>query len=322
MAMPKKPSLRSFGKNPLGFQEGFRLHGFCVENMLQVDAKILENEEIGPQRYKMALSAPQIGRQAKPGQFIHVRVSGGYNPLLRRPFSVHRAQGQKIEILYNVVGKGTEILSGKKRGEYLDILGPLGKGYRLPQKKKGQVQYSSQKKGQVQYLKELPSATSKIPDIILVAGGTGVASLLFLAESISVANSELSILVLIGAKNREELLCEGDFRRLGCRVEVATENGTRGYKGLASELLENCLPLSGDRPKPIVFACGPSEMLKRIGKISRKYRFPCQVSLEERLACGVGACLGCVVKARGSTYTYKRVCKDGPVFDAGELIWE
>ena len=280
--------------------------------MVQVDAKILENREVGPQRYKMALFAPQIGRQARPGQFIHVRVSKSFPPLLRRPFSVHRAQGQKIEILYKVVGKGTEILSRKSKDEYLDILGPLGKGYRLPQKKKGQVQY----------LKESPSATSKFSDIILVAGGTGVASLLFLAESISLANPELSILVLIGAKNREELLSEGDFRRLGCRVEVATENGTRGYKGLASDLLQKYLPLSEDRPKPIVFACGPSEMLKIIGKISRKYRFPCQVSLEERLACGVGACLGCVVKAKGSTYTYKRVCKDGPVFDAGELIWE
>jgi dihydroorotate dehydrogenase electron transfer subunit len=291
--------------------------------MVQVDAKILENREIAPQRYKMSLSAPQIGRQAKPGQFIHVRVSKSFPPLLRRPFSIHRVEGQKMEILYKVVGKGTEILSGKKRGEYLDILGPLGKGYRLPQKKKGQVQYfATPKKGQVQYLKELPSATSKISDIILVAGGTGVASLLFLAESISLANPELSILVLIGAKNREELLCEEDFKRLGCRVEVATENDTRGYKGLASELLEKFLPLSGDSPKPIIFACGPSEMLKRIGKISRKHRFPCQVSLEERLACGVGACLGCVVKAKGSTYTYKRVCKDGPVFDAGELIWE
>ncbi len=266
--------------------------------MVQVDAKILENREIGSQRYKMALSAPQIGRQAKPGQFIHVRVSKSFSPLLRRPFSVHRAQGQKIEILYKVVGKGTEILSRKSKDEYLDILGPLGKGY------------------------QLPSATSKISDIILVAGGTGVASLLFLAESISLANPELSILVLIGAKNRKELLCEGDFRRLGCRVEVATENGTKGYKGLASDLLQKCLPLSGDKPKSTVFACGPSGMLKMIGKISRKHRFPCQVSLEERLACGVGACLGCVVKAKGSTYTYKRVCKDGPVFDAGELIWE
>ena len=266
--------------------------------MLQIDAKILINEEIAPERYKMVLSAPQIARQARPGQFIHVKVSDSYTPLLRRPFSVHRVEGQKIELLYKVVGKGTEILSRKKRGEYLDILGPLGKGYWLP------------------------AATSRISDIILVAGGTGVASLLFLAESIAVPNSELSVLVLIGAKNREELLCEGDFRRLGCRVQVATENGTRGYKGLVSDLLEKCLPLSGDSSKRLVFACGPPEMLKRLGEISGRHRFPCQVSLEERLACGVGACLGCVVKAKGSTYTYKRVCKDGPVFDAGELIWE
>jgi len=298
------------------------VYGFCVENMVQIDAKILANEQIGPERYKMALSAPQIARQAQPGQFIHTRVSKSFLPLLRRPFSVHRVQGQKIEILYKVVGKGTEILSRKKRGEYLDILGPLGTGYRLPQQEKGQQEKGQQERGQVQYLKESPTAASKISDIILVAGGTGVASLLFLAESISVANPELSILVLIGAKNREELLCETDFRRMGCRVEVATENGKRGYKGLASDLLQKFLPLPGETRKPLVFACGPSEMLKKIGKISRKRRFPCQVSLEECLACGVGACLGCVVKARGSTYIYKRVCKDGPVFDAGELIWE
>jgi len=263
--------------------------------MLEVNATILGNEEIAPERYKMALSAPQIARQAQPGQFIHVRVSDGYNPLLRRPFSVHHVKGQTIELIYKIVGKGTEILSGKNEGESLDILGPLGVGYRLP------------------------SATSEISDIILVAGGTGVASLLFLAESISVSNPELSITVLIGAKNREELLCEGDFRRLGCRVEVATEDGTRGYEGLASDLLQKFLPISGHSSKPLVFACGPSEMLKRIRRISQKHRFPCQVSLEEHLACGVGACLGCVVKAKG--YTYRRVCKDGPVFDAGELMW-
>jgi len=264
---------------------------------VQIDAKIVENREIAPERYKMVLSAPEIAHQASPGQFVHVRVSRGYAPLLRRPFSIHRVQGQKIEILYKVVGKGTEILSRKKRNGYLDILGPLGKGYRLP-------------------------STSKISDVILVAGGTGVASLMFLAESTLHAHPELSILVLIGAKNREELLCEKDFTRLGCRVNVATENGTRGYKGLASELLEKCLLLSRDTFKPSLFACGPTEMLKRIGEISRRHRFPCQVSLEEHLACGIGACFGCVVKAKSSTYTYKRVCKDGPVFDAGELIWE
>ncbi len=262
---------------------------------MQIKAKILENKGIAPDRHRMVLSAPQIARQARPGQFIHVRVSEGYSPLLRRPFSVHRVKGQTIELIYKVVGKGTEILSRKNKGESLDILGPLGVGYRLP------------------------SATSEISDIVLVAGGTGVASLLFLAESILAANPELSIIVLIGAKNREEILCEEDFTRLGCRVQVATEDGTRGYEGLASDLLQNFLPVSGHSSKPLVFACGPSEMLKMIGNISRKHHFPCQVSLEEHLACGVGACLGCVVKAKGSTY--KRVCKDGPVFDAGELMW-
>jgi len=265
--------------------------------MVQIDAKILMNQRIAPERYKMVLSAPEIARQANPGQFVHVRVCEGYNPLLRRPFSVHRAKGQKIEILYKVVGRGTEILSRKKNGEYLDVLGPLGNGYRSP------------------------SAPSKISDIILVAGGTGVASLLFLAESLSRTSPELSILAIIGAKDKDELLCEGDFKRLGCRVEVATENGTKGYRGLASDLFQECLPLPVDKAKQVVFACGPSGMLKRVGEISKKRHFPCWVSLEEHLACGVGACLGCVVKVKGSNYTYKRVCRDGPVFDAGELVW-
>jgi len=266
--------------------------------MVEIEAKILLNEKVGPERYKMILSAPEIARQAKPGQFVHVRVGEGYNPLLRRPFSVHRVKGQKIEILYKVVGKGTDILSRKKNGEFLDILGPLGSGYRSP------------------------SDTSKISDVILVAGGIGVASLLFLAESLSVTSPELSILAIIGAKDKDELLCEGDFKKVGCQVKVATENGTEGYRGLASDLLQKCLPLSGNRGKPLVFACGPLGMLKRMGEISKKHHLPCQVSLEEHLACGVGACLGCVVKVKGSNYTYKRVCRDGPVFDVCELVWK
>jgi len=265
--------------------------------MVQLEAKILMNEKVGPQRYKMVLSAPEIARQAQPGQFVHVRVCEGYNPLLRRPFSIHRVKSRKIEIIYKVVGKGTDMLSRKKNGEYLDVLGPLGTGYRSP------------------------SPTAKISDVILVAGGIGVASLLFLAESLSVTSSELSILAIIGAKDKDELLCEGDFKRLGCRVEIATENGTKGYRGLASDLFQECLPLSSDIVKPLVFACGPLGMLKNVGEISKKRHFPCQVSLEEHLACGVGACLGCVVKVKGSNYNYKRVCRDGPVFDAGELVW-
>jgi len=265
---------------------------------VHLDGEILENSEVGPERYKMVVYCPQIAREAKPGQFVHIRVSEGYNPLLRRPFSVHRVRGQEFSILYKVVGKGTEILSRKKKGEYLDILGPLGQGYRLAE------------------------LASNISQSILVAGGTGVASLLFLAESILASGSKLPILVLIGAKNREEILCERDFRRLGCRVEVATEDGTTGYKGLVSQLLEKLLSPRETPRKPLVFACGPQEMLKRIGEISRRYRFSCQVSLEERMACGVGACLGCAVRVKNSPYIYKRACKDGPVFDIGELIWE
>ncbi|MFH1406457.1 MAG: dihydroorotate dehydrogenase electron transfer subunit [Candidatus Omnitrophota bacterium] len=305
-------------------------------------SRIVSNKEIAPGHYRMAIMAPEIARHARPGQFVHVRCDAGRETLLRRPFSIHRigsrfsVRGSRahtenrkpntIEILYKVIGKGTEILSQRKLGEKLDIIGPLGNGFAI---------------------------SPKSLNPILVAGGIGAAPLLFLAEKLvrlSVSGSRL--VVIIGARTKKLLLCEDEFKKLGVEVIVATEDGSKGKKGLASEvLLELLRTPNTEHRTPNLYGCGPRPMLKELAKIAKQYKIPSQVSLEERMACGLGACMGCVVKTRFSVsgsrlsahtlpcpgllpagrrqqganrtpYTeYKRVCSDGPVFDADEVVW-
>jgi len=299
--------------------------------MLQIKAKVIKNIEVTENYYKIALSSSRIAQAAKPGQFLQVRVADNYEPLLRRPFSIHRLGYQPqaakpgkpntIEILYEVVGKGTQILSQKKRGEYLDIIGPLGNGFNLE-----------------------PCALDHVP--ILVAGGMGVAPLIFLADKLAQGRrhkAQAKRLVLIGAKTKNHILCEKEFQRLGCKVKIATDDGSKGFKGKVSDLLRKIL-VAGHRAQgtglkikrlapcvlyhePVLYACGPRPMLKEISRISKEYKIPAQVSLEEHMACGIGACLGCVVKAQGTGFRaqgkveHKRVCKEGPVFDSQEVIW-
>jgi len=255
-----------------------------------------------------------VAEEARAGQFIHVRVRDKYEPLLRRPFSLHRI-GQKprteklkaenlrwddIEILYEVVGKGTRILAQKPVGEELDILGPLGRGFDLRE---------------------------DFEVAILVAGGMGVAPLLALADKIvEIKKGKVeNIYVVIGARTKRLVLCEDDFRDLGMEVKVATDDGSKGYKGLATDLLKELLSTFNFQLSTIVYACGPREMLREIAAISINQDIPGQLSLESQMGCGVGACQGCVVRVQSSKFkveSYQRVCKDGPVFRAGEIIWE
>jgi len=259
--------------------------------LFQLNAKLIKNIEVAPNYYKMVLAAPSIAKAAKPGQFVNILVSEKYEPLLRRPFSIHRVLDSKIEILFNVIGKGTEILSRKKPTECLDILGPLGNGFSI-----------------------LDTRCS-----ILVAGGMGVAPLVFLAEQLADQRPKTidhRPIVLIGAKTKRHILCEQEFKDLGCEVKIATENGSLGFKGLVTELFRQNLKTKN---KPtMVFSCGPKVMLKEIAKISQKNRIPVQISLEEHMACGIGACFGCVVNTKQG---YKRVCKEGPVFNAGDIVF-
>ncbi len=258
------------------------------KKILQQKAKIVANKKVGSAYFEMILAAGGISRAAYPGQFVQVKVSDSCQPLLRRPLGIHRVSGANIFLLYEVLGPATKILSQRKSGEFLDILGPLGNGF------------------------DYRAANTEHRTPILVAGGMGVAPLLFLAERLNKSQ------VLIGARSKEQVLCEKEFKKLGCSVKIATDDGSRGFKGKAADLLNSFLRLAISNKRLAIYACGPRPMLKEISKISKNYRIPAQVSLEEHMSCGIGACLGCVVNTKAG---FQRVCKEGPVFCADEIIW-
>ncbi len=281
--------------------------------MLQVRAKILYNKKIKGNYFYLALRSPEIVKESLPGQFLMVqesikhfsvplrkplkaiaegdfldiRVNDTYGPLLRRPFSVHTVKDGNVGLLYEVVGQATQILSRRKPGEELDVIGPLGNGFTFKSKHK--------------------------TFNILVAGGMGVAPLTFLAEKLI----KSKVVVLMGAKTKSQIICEKKFKDLGCEVKIATDDGSKGFKGYVSELLSKELSTANCQ-LPTIYACGPKPMLKEVSRVSKKYTLPAQLSLEEHMACGIGACLGCVVNTKDG---FKRVCKEGPVFSADKIIW-
>lgn len=248
----------------------------------------------------LELAAPASVQKAVPGQFLHIRVEDSCDPLLRRPLSIHdvsvspgKKKQAKVRILYEVVGKGTELLSQKKPFSSLDILGPLGHGFDL-------------------------KALSSFETIYVVAGGMGVAPLFFLAKRLLQAH-KVRVIVLIGGRTKEHILREREFKALGCDVRLATDDGSRGFKGRVTELLEK--ELSSHVPRPtshVICACGPKPMLAALTSLAKKNDIPAYVSLEEFMGCGLGACLGCVIR---TTSGYKRICHDGPVFPASEVMW-
>lgn len=261
--------------------------------MVQIRAKLIKNIEVAPKYYKILLCAPFIAKHAFPGQFVEIKVGNSFEPLLRRPFSVHRVKGDSIEILYEIVGKGTEILSKRKAGEYLDIIGPLGNGFNY----------------------ELPATNN---ELILIAGGMGVAPLVFLAEKLAEFKVHgLKFMVLIGARTKKQILCLEEFKNFGCKVKIATDDGSKGFKGRITDLLKLSLSTI-NYEHPTIYSCGPEPMLKALSVISKEHKIPAQISLEAHMACGIGACLGCVVNTIDG---YKRVCKEGPVFNSEEIIW-
>ncbi|KPJ56889.1 MAG: hypothetical protein AMJ42_04875 [Deltaproteobacteria bacterium DG_8] len=279
-------------------------------------SKIIFNQKISSRYYRMRIFCPEIASKAKPGQFVMIRVAQLLDPLLRRPFAIHRLCQESdnyrrknhptcIEILYQIVGKGTIMLSEKKRKEEIDLIGPLGNGFCLKQ---------------------------NLKTAIMVAGGIGVAPLFSLAQALKILEGKHTkrthLIVFIGGETKEDILCIKEFKKVGAKVVVSTEDGSLGTKGIVTDLLVNFL--ANSLPSGIsnlqLFACGPSPMLRTVSEITISRDIPCQISLEGRMACGVGACLGCSVstvinKLGGTEILYQRVCKEGPVFDSTTIIW-
>jgi dihydroorotate dehydrogenase electron transfer subunit len=272
----------------------------------QSSLKIIDNIPAGEGYFKLSLLAPAIARRSLPGQFVEVKVGAGAQPLLRRPLSIHRASKGKIELLYEVVGPATAELSRRKQGEYLDVIGPLGSGF-------------SYTLDAIPACRQAGAIRSTLS--ILVAGGMGVAPLVFLAEKLRKVKSQKAkgkTLVLVGARTKKQLLCVPELNKLGCEVRIATDDGSAGFRGKATDLLGSILRSRNHDPGTTIYSCGPHPMLAEVSRLSRRYNLPAQLSLEAHMACGFGACLGCVVETIGG---YKRVCKDGPVFGTEELVF-
>ena len=263
---------------------------------------ILSNQEISPGYYRMKILAPGYHELAKPGQFVMFRVQRSLPPLLRRPFGIFRVgflpadcdsmpPKEFIELIYKVVGSGTEIMQGLHQGDPVELLGPLGEGFDLgdPEEEK-----------------------------ILVGGGIGLVPLYMLAEKLVETSS---VRLLMGGRTRDDIITVTEFERLGVETYVSTEDGSLGEEGLVTRVLERKLD---KYPNATVYACGPMPMIEAVEKICSERGTALQVSLEALMACGVGACLGCVVKGAGHTEVdprYLCTCTSGPVYKAEELDW-
>lgn len=246
--------------------------------------------------YRMRLDCPEIARASYSGQFVNLRVHESVVPLLRRPFSIsrrHRGEGW-FEVVWKVVGLGTRIMATRQPGKTMDVLGPLGRSFRLA------------------------ASGSKA---VLVGGGLGVAPLPFLCEELLAA--DVRVEVFLGARSAAELGCIEIFEELGVPVYLSTDDGTMGHRGFVTESLERWLASETDPTRVTLYACGPEVMLARIDEIARHWRLPAQISVETVMGCGFGICMGCAIPVRGGEPgggMYKLACLDGPVFNAGEVI--
>ena len=257
------------------------------------DNKILQMIELAPQIYRLRFENQIIANFSKPGQFINIKVSDNYIPFWRRPLSIHSVNKDYggVDILFRVVGKGTELLSHKKTGESLNFIGPLGQSFDYAEKK-----------------------TNKA---LVIAGGLGIAPLLFLCQKL--IENQIVPHLFYGVKTETEFCCLEDFEALNIKVYFSTEDGSNGYQGLVTDLVRENLTQLMTGQQPVIFACGPNPMLHQVSLIAREYNLSCQVSLETLMACGVGACLGCGVKVNQPEIAYRYVCKEGPVFNVNEI---
>ena len=253
------------------------------------DARVVAREDLAPGYFILRLGGCQALAGALPGQFIMVRGDWGRDPLLPRAISLldARADGTAA-ILVRAVGRGTGLLARVAAGARLKVLGPLGTAFPVPEA--GRLD-------------------------LLVAGGCGIPPIYLQASRAVAAGLADRVDVFLGGRTAQDLPYAAAIERLGVRLHLTTDDGSRGLKGLVTTALERRLDEVGGRPT--LMACGPDPMLHAVARLARVRDLPCHVSLEAAMACGLGACLGCAVPARSRPFLY--VCKDGPVFDAAEV---
>lgn len=261
-------------------------------------ARVVSNEREGPANLRLVL---EVGDWPdwQPGQFVMLSPGSEtgalrHDPLLPRPMAIFASYGEpgheRIEVLYKVAGRGTQLLAEAVVGDRVRVVGPLGQGF---------------------------ETAALAPRSILVGGGTGAASLYGLARA---GRSGSSVTAILGAQRSELLMAACDFEKLGVDLRFATEDGSRGRKGLVTDVLVEVLAETAEaNVETRLFACGPTAMMRACNDLALAAGVPCSVALENRMACGFGVCLGCAVPMAGGGFSL--VCHRGPVYDAADLSW-
>ncbi len=266
---------------------------------------VLENVRLARDTYRIRLQAPPLAQAIRPGQFLMIRLLGGSDPLLGRPFALYDtaldAHGQPfaVDVVYLVVGKATRLLAGLRAGDRVEVWGPLGNGF--------------------------PDLDG-LDHVALVAGGIGQTP--FLAHARELLGGRgyggrparrvcQRVSIYYGVRSADLAAGVEDFRATGAAVHLATDDGSLGFRGFVTQLLAQHGP-----PQHLV-GCGPEPMLRALAALARRWGVPCHLSLETPMACGIGICFSCVTKVRaGDGWDYRRVCVEGPVFDSASLVWE
>jgi len=244
-------------------------------------APVISSEEVIRGVHLLWAEAPAVASAARPGQFLMVRAGDDCDPLLRRPLSIHRVRPNgAIALLVEVIGRGTEWIAGRQAGDQLDLLGPLGNGFDIRAK-----------------------------NLMLVAGGCGIAPLVFLAEK--ALSKERHLIMLVGARSADRVYPR-ELLPADIATVTVTEDGSVGERGMPTDLMAEYTNAHEQ-----VFACGPNDMYRAMAGLDRLKGKSVQVSLEARMGCGFGCCFGCTIETRRGQ---KRVCKDGPVFELGDLL--
>jgi dihydroorotate dehydrogenase electron transfer subunit len=264
--------------------------------------EILSNKEIQKEFFLMKVKLDSAFDDPLPGQFVMIRIAGLNDPFLSRPISIYSFSRGKnfctIELLYRVVGKGTQILAGLIKTSQVEINGPLGVSFEIPPDKK---------------------------KIIFVAGGIGIAPLSLLAEHLyrNGCSSKQAMSFYLGAQTAVAIVGLDKLQKLCYNIQICTDDGSMGRKCFVTDAFQKDMKKYSSADT-MIYTCGPKAMVRALSKILHGSKFHCQASLEERMACGTGACMGCAVAIRDNqgNLAYKRVCADGPVFDIGHIIWD
>ncbi len=264
--------------------------------IVDVEGEVLANEPLGRDNYLIKVEAPSIAAHCLPGQFVMAAADEPFSlpsPLLRRAlavFSIEGSDGGLLTLLLKIVGDGTRKLASLQAGEFINMTGPLGRGF--------------------------DTELARGRKALIVAGGIGIASVYLLAEQLVGKGTDVQL--IYGGRAAADLVCVGYFEDLGLSTVFTTEDGSRGLAGRVTEALSGYLPeLSATGSA--VYACGPNPMMKAVSDEVVRLSVPCQISVETKMACGFGVCLGCSVKVEGR---YRLACTHGPVFDAAGFEWE